>query len=104
MRHSVATFALTLVFALPSADVRAADPPPRAGTGRISGTVIHSETREPIANALVVLQCTCLAGSRETTTDPRGRYAFARLPPGTYTVQVLAGQADVSKVFELPAR
>jgi tetratricopeptide (TPR) repeat protein len=38
---------------------------------------------------------------REVITDPRGIYAFEQLPQGTYTVQVLAGQADVSKVLTL---
>ena len=73
-----------------------------ADTGTISGVVTNQKTKERIPNALVVLQCTCLQGTRETQTNDNGLYAFRNLPPGTYTIQVLAGQADVSKVTTLP--
>ncbi|MCX4241953.1 carboxypeptidase-like regulatory domain-containing protein [Paraliomyxa miuraensis] len=69
--------------------------------GVISGRVMNSKTDEPIPHALVVLQCACLSGSRETQTNDEGIYAFRGLPAGTYTIQVLAGQADVSKVVTL---
>jgi iron complex outermembrane receptor protein len=68
----------------------------------ISGQVKSSKTGEPLAGALVILQCACLVGPRQTQTNADGRYAFTGLPAGTYTVQVLAGMADVSKVFTLP--
>jgi protocatechuate 3,4-dioxygenase beta subunit len=70
--------------------------------GVISGHVKHAKTGEPIEDALVILQCSCLRGRRETVTNTNGVYAFKGLPAGTYTVQVLAGQADVSKVVVLP--
>ena len=70
--------------------------------GSISGVVTNSKTREKVKGALVVLQCTCLQGTRETTTNDSGLYTFGKLPPGTYTIQVLNGQADVSKVATLP--
>lgn len=70
--------------------------------GVISGRVTHSETKEPIPNALVLLQCSCLQGMRETQTNTHGLYVFRGLPAGTYTIQVLAGVADVSKVVTLP--
>lgn len=70
--------------------------------GVISGQVKNSKTGEPVENALVILQCTCLTGPREAQTNADGVYAFRGLPAGVYTVQVLAGQADVSKVIELP--
>lgn len=71
--------------------------------GVIAGQVKNSKTGEPVENALVILQCTCLTGAREAQTNANGLYAFRGLPAGVYTVQVLAGQADVSKVIELPA-
>ena len=71
-------------------------------TGTISGVVTHSKTKERVADALVILQCSCLQGTRETQTNSNGLYAFRDLPPGTYTIQVLSGQADVSKVTTLP--
>ncbi len=73
-----------------------------AEEGAINGVVTNAKTREKLKGALVVLQCTCLQGSRETTTNDSGLYAFKELPPGTYTIQVLVGQADVSKVATLP--
>ncbi len=76
---------------------------PAAGhDATISGRVVNQRTKEPIAKALVILQCTCLRGARETMTNEDGLYAFKGLPAGTYTIQVLAGTADVSKVVTLP--
>lgn len=71
-------------------------------TGSISGIVTHADTGEQLPNAIVILQCTCLQGTREATTNDNGLYAFRSLPRGTFTIQVLAGQADVSKVTTLP--
>jgi hypothetical protein len=71
-------------------------------TYAIQGVVTHERTGEPLKNAIVVLQCTCLDAQRETITNDRGLYRFGDLPPGTYTIQVLKGQADVSKVVTLP--
>lgn len=60
-------------------------------------------TGVPIAGALVILQCRCIKGARETLTDARGVYSFADLPSGKYTVQVLYGHANLNKTVELPA-
>ena len=70
-------------------------------SGSISGVVVNEDTGERLSNALVVLQCNCLQGARETTTNANGLYVFRSLPTGTFTIQVLAGQADVSKVTTL---
>lgn len=75
---------------------------PGGHEGVISGQIRHAETGAPIRNALVILQCTCLVAARETVTDAQGVYAFGGLPAGTYTIQVLTGSADVSKVVTLP--
>ncbi len=74
-----------------------------APTGTIQGVVKDKNTGDAIEGALVVLQCNCLQGEMEATTNARGIYTFNNLPAGQYTVQVLKGQADVSKVTELPA-
>ncbi|MGB1016452.1 MAG: VWA domain-containing protein, partial [Nannocystaceae bacterium] len=73
-----------------------------AAQGMISGVVTDAKTKKKIAGALVVLQCSCLQGARETQTNATGLYAFRYLPPGRYTIQVLSGQAEVSKVANLP--
>ena len=77
---------------------------------RISGTVIHSETREPVVAANVVIVGTPLGAA----TDSEGRFRINRVPAGQYTlkitalgyetheksVQVTAGQT-ISVVIEL---
>lgn len=69
--------------------------------GTISGAVRHEDTDVALGNALVVLQSSALRGEQELMTDEYGRYRFEGLPPGTYTVQVLVGQANVNKVVTL---
>jgi|GEM_PF-1314825 len=71
-------------------------------SGSLSGAVRHDKTEAPLGNALIVLQSRALSRPREMVTDEYGRYRFAGLPQGTYTVQVLVGNADASKVIDLP--
>ncbi|MFA5803293.1 MAG: carboxypeptidase-like regulatory domain-containing protein [Melioribacteraceae bacterium] len=52
-------------------------------TGKISGTVIDSKTKEPLIGVNVVLQGTTLGAS----TDVEGYYVILNVPPGTYTVR-----------------
>jgi hypothetical protein len=68
----------------------------------IAGQVQRADNRGGIPNALVILQSSALPSTRETQTNAQGLYRFANLPAGTYTVQVLAGHANVSKVTTLP--
>lgn len=70
-------------------------------TGAVNGHVRHRTTDAPLGNAIVLLQSSAIP-DLEMTTDDFGRYSFEGLPSGTYTVQVLVGQADVAKVFTLP--
>lgn len=69
----------------------------------IVGTVLDAPADKPVAEAVIVLQCTCLQGTRETMTNAEGRFAFRALPPGSYTLQVLYGQSDGSKIITLGA-
>jgi len=73
-----------------------------ADDGSIRGVVTNSNTGDPIDGALVILQCSCLTSEVEATTNSRGIYRFDNLPPGNYTIQVLSGKANVSKVTQLP--
>jgi hypothetical protein len=68
--------------------------------GVIAGFVRYPEGA-PQPNALVVLMSTALDGQQERMTDARGFYAFKNLPPGKYTIQVLSGSANVSKITTL---
>jgi hypothetical protein len=77
---------------------------PATGPHAITGVVRNQATKVLIQNALVVLQCTCIEGTRETKTNAAGVYRFTGLPNGTYTLQVLVGKADVSKVVTLGSR
>lgn len=73
-----------------------------ADKGSIKG-LVQTPEGEPLASAVVVLQCACLPANREVQTNDAGLFAFRALPPGTYTVQVLSGKASVSKVLQLTA-
>ena len=74
-----------------------------ASDATISGVVTDQKTGEKIAGALVIVQCSCLQGQREVTTNADGLYTFRNLPQGKYTVQVLFGQANVNKSMDVPA-
>jgi Carboxypeptidase regulatory-like domain len=76
--------------------------PATAHTGVISGKVTHRVTGEPVPQALVILQCSCLQAPRERLTDAEGLYRFGELPAGAYTIEVLAGNDHVLKFIELP--
>jgi len=71
-------------------------------TVTISGVVSDKKTEGKVEGALVILQCSCLQGVRETTTNVDGLYAFRNLPAGKFTVQVLVGETDVNKSMDVP--
>jgi hypothetical protein len=78
-------------------------PSPSADTVVIVGRVRNANTEASIAGAVIVLRCTCFDGTRERLTNERGFYWFDELPPGSYTIQVLAGNANTSKTTLVPA-
>ena len=69
--------------------------------GSIRGIVSDAETGEPVSDAIIIVQCNCLESPRETRPNAAGVYALYDLPPGRYTVQVLAGKQSTSKVVTL---
>jgi hypothetical protein len=97
-----AALALGVFVAAPLVGLLAPSTAEAASNGTISGVVTNAKTKKPQAEALVIVQCVCLQKPRETQTNEEGLYSFRDLPPGTYTVQVLAGQNNVSKKTELP--
>ena len=84
------------------AQAQAAPPASAADRAVINGLVKHANTGAPIESAVVILQCACLTAPLERMTNARGIYSFTDLPPGNYTIQVLAGKANVSKITQLP--
>src|SRR5690242_18654140 len=77
--------ALTLLAALPaSAQVVT------SSTGAING-VVTDTSKAVLPGVTVVAASPNMMGTRETVTDDQGRYQFAAIPPGEYTV-----------TFELP--
>ncbi len=102
--RSLLKYSLSLPLAVAPLVVALTLPSPAhaASDGSIGGAVTDKNTGERIGDAIVVLQCACLQGTLETNTNADGIYIFKNLPTGTYTVQVLHGQADVSKTTVLP--
>lgn len=68
---------------------------------QIVGFVVDSESGEPQGGALVVLQCECLQGTRETQTNADGIFAFRNLPPGEYQVDTYMGKGQVARRLRL---
>jgi len=58
-------------------------------TGGLQG-VVKDPSGALVPKAKVTLSGTSLVGTKELTTDSSGYYRFANLPPGTYTVTVIA--------------
>jgi hypothetical protein len=71
--------------------------PPVIGEG-IAGVVAASGSSEPLPNAIVILEGT--TDSRETTTTAAGRFFIPDVPAGTYSLQVLYGEAEATRIVE----
>ena len=66
---------------------RPASPPPRPTTGTVTGLARDHDSGDPIEQAIIHL------ARREITTDAKGAYQLAGVPPGTYTLEAtFAGQ------------
>jgi protocatechuate 3,4-dioxygenase beta subunit len=59
---------------------------PKDGTGVITGTVVGSDTGRAVRRVRVNLAGGDLRSSRSAVTDDAGRFSFAALPPGRYTL------------------
>jgi hypothetical protein len=53
----------------------------------LEGTVIDAKTKKSLAGVSVTATDTPLQSGTTVDTDGVGNYAFADLPPGTYTLQ-----------------
>jgi hypothetical protein len=65
-------------------------------TGTLRGQVLTADG-QPASGAAVTISSPALQGVREARMDANGVYAFRGLPPGTYTVTVRAGGAEVAQ-------
>lgn len=66
-------------------DPRPPAPRPTAGTAQVAGLVQDAAGR-PVPNATVVLASTELNVSAQTIADPSGRFQFANVPQGVFTL------------------
>lgn len=68
--------------------------------GAISGVVVSEPTGAPVANASVRLD----PSDRFTTSDVRGRFEFANLPAGVYSIRVSHKDFNESQVSNITTR
>jgi uncharacterized protein (DUF2141 family) len=63
----------------------ASAPPP--ATGRLAGQVVTTDAPpQPVRNAIVTVSASELSESKSTMTDDSGRFVFANLPAGRFTI------------------
>jgi hypothetical protein len=67
----------------------------------VTGAVVDGEGGSPLAHALVILRSQAGAESRECTSGS-GRFAFAGLSPGRYSLEVDGGSADCGSSGQEP--
>lgn len=73
--------------------------PVLAGTASISGRVTETDTKRPLANAIITLECMSGPGELTAITDAEGRYLFEGVAAGWYRVSALL---DGYARFEAP--
>jgi hypothetical protein len=84
LRDAVLAAALLWIAASPVAGQQAVEPSAPDTTGYVLGHVRDDSTGQPVPAALVSLP----ALERRTVTDMSGRFEFAFVPAGTYTLRV----------------
>lgn len=82
MRTIVAVTLLSVGLAAQQREARVAT----LGTAEISGVVLGADGRQPIRRAVVTIAGEPLTASRSVITDDAGRFAFTRLPSGTFAI------------------
>lgn len=78
---------------------------PKDGTGVITGSVVGSDTGRAVRRVRVSLAGGDLRSSRSAVTDDAGRFAFAALSPGRYTLNASKpGYVNVTYGQKRPGR
>ena len=70
----------------PTLPRRDATGPAQPDTARIRGRILAADTGQPLGRSQVTLGGPSLQPPRRTLTDADGRYEFAGLPAGAYSV------------------
>ena len=78
-----AGYALALLGLLVAGTVRAQG----QGTGSLTGTVVDTSTKAPVADVVVTATSPALQGEQVSVTDATGTYRIPQLTPGTYTLR-----------------
>jgi Carboxypeptidase regulatory-like domain len=77
--------------------VRAGGAPPAVATGEIAGTVVATDSGQPVEGARLTLSGEELRGSRTAYSNDDGRFVFGGLPAGAHTLRVTkAGYVSVT--------
>jgi hypothetical protein len=58
------------------------------GNSVITGTIVNTESKQPVADAVVTVTSPALQGERTVVTDKTGLYRIPQLPSGVYSLRV----------------
>ena len=68
--------------------VLSAAPAVAQGTAVLTGTVLDSATKRPLADVVVTVTSPGLQGEQTVVTDSSGTYRIPNLPPGVYALRL----------------
>lgn len=74
-----------------------------ANAGEIKGVITDSETKKPVAGAVVTARSSALPEGVNALTEEDGAYSFPNLSAGTYTVSANFAGAKGERTTEVPA-
>lgn len=58
------------------------------GSGTLTGTILDTATKRPVADVVVTVTSPALQGEQTVVTDSAGSYRIPNLPPGDYTLRL----------------
>lgn len=58
------------------------------GTAVLTGTILDTESKVPLPDAVVTVTSPSLQGEQTVVTDASGHYRIQNLPPGTYVIRI----------------